>query len=105
MEDPVSSKSVARVATSKIHSAKIEAGVMLWEKHVIPAMKAAAGFRHVYVLGDDKAGTVMTISMWDTEAHASAWEKSETQQSLRTKLAEHVTSMPTPEAFHVKLEG
>jgi heme-degrading monooxygenase HmoA len=103
--DKMSTKQVARVAKSKIHAEKIEEGRILWEQQVIPAMKAAPGFRHVYVLGDDKTGAVMTISLWDTEAHADDWEKCETQCALRNRLAGYVASVPTPETYHVKIEA
>jgi heme-degrading monooxygenase HmoA len=96
---------VARVAQTKVHSKMIEAGVILWEKQVIPAMKSAEGFRHVYVLGDDATHTIMTISLWDSEAAAEAWDNSETQKTLRGHLTEFVTSMPMPETFLVKLEA
>ncbi len=96
---------VARIATTTVHSAKIEDGRLHWEQHIIPAMKRAQGFRHLYVLGDDKTNRVTTISLWDSEADAEAWEKSEVQQALRSGLSSAVTSMPTPEVFHIKLEA
>lgn len=101
----MSSNHVARVAQTKVHSKMIEAGIILWEHHVIPAMKSAKGFRHVYVLGDDATNTIMTISLWDCEANAEAWERSEVQQALRGQLTEHVTSLPMPELFQVKIEA
>jgi len=96
---------VARVAKTKIQMDKVEAGRVLWERQVIPAMKAAAGFRHVYVLGDDKSGTVMTLSLWDSEAHADAWEKCEAHNSLRHHLGGYVASLPTTETYQVKIEA
>jgi heme-degrading monooxygenase HmoA len=101
----MSANQVARVATTKINAELVEPGRTLWEQRIIPAMKAAPGFRHVYVLGDDKTGTVMTISLWDNEANAEAWEKCEAHQTMRNHLASFIKSLPTPDTFHVKLEA
>jgi heme-degrading monooxygenase HmoA len=96
---------VARVATAKIPAEMIGPGRTLWEQRIIPAMKAAPGFRHVYVLGDDKSGTVMTISLWDSEAQAEAWEQCEAHKTMRGHLGSLMKSVPTPDTFHVKLES
>jgi heme-degrading monooxygenase HmoA len=88
-----------------INPLKVAVGKLFWERTIIPAMKQAPGFRHLYVLGDDKTNTVMTISLWESEAAADAWEKSESQKSLRSGLLEHVSHMPAPQVYQVKLEA
>ncbi|PRX24030.1 hypothetical protein B0G75_12473 [Paraburkholderia sp. BL18I3N2] len=96
---------VARVAMTTVEPGRIESGTLFWLQSIIPAMKQAAGFRHIYVLGDHKTNRVMTISIWDTEADAVAWDNSEIQKSLRGGLSSHVSDLPVPEMFQIKLEA
>lgn len=65
----------ARMAMNTVRSEKLDEGKRVWESEIIPAMKSQKGFKNVYVLGNDKEKKIVTISFWETEADADAWEK------------------------------
>ena len=95
----------ARVTTSHVHGQKVEEGKRLWAEQVIPTMKKHKGFRHAYILGDDKTGRMITLSLWDTEADANAWGQCEPQKKLSGQLKDKVKDPMEPELYEIKLEG
>ena len=94
---------IARVGITKVHPHKIDEGRQLWEQKIIPAMKKQKGFKNVFVLGDPKTRRVITVSIWESEADAQAWEKSQDQSALKNQLKDKAEAVPTPEHYEVQL--
>ena len=96
---------IARVASSKADRKHAEGARQLWEKEIIPAMKKHRGFRNLYVLGDDKNGRVLTISIWDSEEAAKGWDSSEDFRRFRSALGPHVEHVPQPDHYTVEIHS
>lgn len=96
---------IARVASSNAHRDRTEEARQLWEREIIPAMKKHRGFRNVYVLGDEKSGRVLTISIWDSEEAARAWDASDDISRFKQALSKHVEHVPQPDQYTVQLHG
>ena len=96
---------IARVASTQIHHDKVEEGTRLWQEHIIPAMRKYKGFKHIYILGDDKTRRVMTISLWENAEDADKWAHSEEIRTFTSRLADKVTHESHVEVFEVKLQG
>src|SRR5436305_7576784 len=47
--------------------------VHLFENEVVPVLRQQAGFRHAMTLGYQGETQVTAISLWDTKAHADAY--------------------------------
>ena len=62
----------ARVFNSQLVSGKTDEVVSIWRDKVAPAMKQAKGFTGAYLVGDRKTDKGLTITLWETEADASA---------------------------------
>jgi heme-degrading monooxygenase HmoA len=62
----------ARVINSQVKSGKTDDAVSIWREKVAPGLKQAKGFKGAYLVGDRKTGKGVTITLWETEADASA---------------------------------
>ncbi len=62
----------ARVATVQVQPGKMEEFLRRYRAEQVPALQAARGFREARVLTDAHTGTVMGVTVWETEADAKA---------------------------------
>jgi heme-degrading monooxygenase HmoA len=62
----------ARVINSLLKSEKVDDAVSIWRDKVAPGLKQAKGFKGAYLVGDRKTGKGVTITLWETEADATA---------------------------------
>ena len=65
----------ARVTRFHLKTDKIETGVKLYEKSVIPAAKAESGFCRLSLMVNRSTGEGMSITFWESEELALANEK------------------------------
>ncbi len=66
-----------RIVSLKILPGKIDEFKKLYVGHAIPALRAAPGCRHVYLLeNDENMDEVFSITIWESREHAVAYENS-----------------------------
>lgn len=94
---------IARVGVTRIRPRDVEASRRLWEDEIIPAMRKHEGFRHLYVLGNDRTNQVITISIWDSEEAAAAWARSDDLRRFKIGLKPY--REPVPGTFDITLHA
>jgi len=66
----------ARVINSQLVSGKSDEAVSIWRDKLGPVIKQAKGFKGAYIIGDRNTGKGVTITLWETEADATAMNAS-----------------------------
>ena len=66
----------ARLINSQLKPEKVGDAVAIWRDKVGPDLKKLKGFKGAYLVGDRKTGKGVTITLWETEADATAMNAS-----------------------------
>jgi len=95
----------ARLTTFQIKTDKIEEGIDLYNKSVVPALKSQKGFKKTYLLVNDKTGDGVSIGLWETETDVLASEQNLFYQEQLIKFLD-LLSDPTyiREDYEVKVK-
>ena len=93
-----------RVVTSQVKPETVIEAIQIWRGQVIPILKGIKGFKRGYLSGDRNSGKSMAISIWETEADATAWHTSGKYAEVMALFANHFTAAPTQEQFEVFAE-
>ncbi len=94
----------ARVTTVDIVPGKEDETVEIWRKDIVPLVKAQAGFKAAYVLGDTESHRGMSVTLWESEADMKASEDSGAVQEALSKFVGLFAGPPKQERFEVLLE-
>ena len=92
-----------RIIRSQIVPESTEESLAIWREQVMPLVRQQPGFRGAYVLGDRETGAGVTITLWESEAHATAVDTSGFFQQAIGPFAPLLRSQPTREQFEVLL--
>lgn len=65
----------ARITKFHLKKEKIDTGVKLYQKSVVPAARAEKGFRRLSVMVNRSSGEGLSITYWESEELALANEK------------------------------
>ncbi|NHJ85993.1 MAG: hypothetical protein FK734_11060 [Asgard group archaeon] len=65
-----------RLATANIETNKLQKGITIWNEKDMPLMKSAKGYRGAYLLTNQGKGTVISMTLWDSQEDAIADEQS-----------------------------
>ena len=95
----------ARVVTTQMKPDSFDEAVRIYNESVVPAARAQAGFKHIYLFSDRSAGKSYSIAIWETEADMLASEASGYLKEQLGKFAELFTAPPVTEHFEVAAEG
>jgi heme-degrading monooxygenase HmoA len=93
-----------RIVTTQLKPGTVDQAIQIWHDRVVPTLKAAKGFKHSYLSGDRNSGKSMAISIWETEADATAWVSSGRYAEVIAHFAQHFTAPPAQEQFEVFVE-
>jgi hypothetical protein len=69
-----------------------------FENEVLPLLRKQAGFKEEITLANPTSQEAVAISLWDTKAHAEAYNKNHYPEVLRT-LAEMIDGTPKVQTF------
>lgn len=66
-----------RIVSLKILPGKMQEFKRLYTDHSVPALRAAPGCRHVYLLeSEERDDEVFSVTIWDSREHAQEYERS-----------------------------
>jgi quinol monooxygenase YgiN len=95
----------ARVTTVSIQPDNVAETSRIFNESIVPAVKAAAGNRGIFLLADEATGKVMAISLWDSQAIGDAYAESEAYQELIGKVRQFFTAPASLAAYTVTAQG
>jgi heme-degrading monooxygenase HmoA len=95
----------ARFTILHIKPHKIDAGIHLYERSVIPAAKTQKGYKGAYLMADRSAGKAISITVWDSEEDALANEKNLYYQEQVTKFIPFYSAPPIREGYEIIVQG
>ena len=93
----------ARVITSQFKPGKTDEAVALWKDSVAPSLKQTKGFKGAYLVGDRKSGKGVAVTLWESEADATAMDTSGQYQKTLAKFGDMFAGTPTREIYEVFL--
>ena len=93
----------ARAITLPIQPGKVDQAIEVFGKTIAPMFKQQKGFIDGYLLGDGKTGNTVSLTLWDTEANASAVETSGFYQKWVAMLSDIMTGPSVREQNEVYL--
>jgi heme-degrading monooxygenase HmoA len=91
----------ARVITTQLKPGQTDSAIKVWQDSAVPLLKKQPGFQGAYLVGDRTTGKGVTITLWDSEANASAMDSSGQYQRAVAMFAELLAAPPSREQFEV----
>jgi heme-degrading monooxygenase HmoA len=95
----------ARVTTVQLRPDAVDASIGIYQQEILPIIQAQPGFQRVYLLTDRATGNGVSITVWNSEADAQAYESSGTYRQLVAKLAANFAASPTLATYDVSVQG
>jgi heme-degrading monooxygenase HmoA len=62
----------ARLVVGFIQPGRLDEAVQLWQDSVLPSVQQQAGFKGVRLMVDRKNNRIVSLGLWETEAHFQA---------------------------------
>jgi heme-degrading monooxygenase HmoA len=94
----------ARVITSQLKAGSIDEVTSIWRDSIAAQLKHSKGFKGGYMTGDRQTSKGVVITLWETEADATAVDSSGQYQQILGLLSDHLTAPPQREQFEVLVE-
>jgi hypothetical protein len=94
----------ARLTIMSFKIDRIEEGIKIYQKSVIPAAKKQKGFMGAYLLIDQKAGKAISITHWRSEKLALANEENLYYQEQLVKFLDVMIPPVIKEAYDVRVK-
>ncbi len=91
----------ARLTTLNVREDKIDEGITIYEKSVIPAARKQKGFVAAYLLSDRKTGKGISVTFWKSEEDALANEQNRYYQEQLIKFIDLMQTPPIREGYEV----
>lgn len=76
-----------RAITLPIQRGKVDEAIRLFRDSIAPMFKQRKGFKDGYLVGDRNTGKAVSITLWETEADATALDTSGFYQQWTGMLA------------------
>lgn len=93
----------ARLVTGHIVPEKLDEAINLWLSEVLPSVQQQAGFENVRLLVDRATCRVVTMGLWESEAHFQAtagWNEDQV-----AKFAMLFSALPEVGGYEVIYDG
>jgi heme-degrading monooxygenase HmoA len=94
----------ARIITSQLKSGSIDEVTNIWRDSIASQLKHSKGFKGGYMTGDRQTSKGVVITLWETEADATAVDSSGQYQQILGLLSDHLAAPPQREQFEVLVE-
>lgn len=95
----------ARVTTVSVQADKVAETTRIYNESILPAIKAAAGNRGVYLLIDNASGKGVSITFWNTQADGETYDSSGAYREQVGKVAPFFSAPPTLATYEVAAQG
>jgi len=82
-----------RIVAGRAAPGKLQEFKKLYEAGVIPALMETEGCRYAYLMAGRDEEEVMSVTLWDTRAHADAYEASGRYEELLAKVRPAMSSL------------
>ncbi len=94
----------AGVMTFRVAPGKTEEAVLIYLGSVVPKMREQRGFRGGLVLSNSEVDEGYTITLWETEEDAEAYESSGTYREQVAKFGDTLAVPPTRKIYEVSMQ-
>jgi heme-degrading monooxygenase HmoA len=94
----------ARVVTINTKPGSMDEGINIYENSIVPAMHKQSGFKGTTFLTNKDTNTVVSISLWETEADMQAGEASGYLQTQFAKAAHLFAAPPANAHYEVRVQ-
>jgi heme-degrading monooxygenase HmoA len=94
----------ARIITSQLKPGMLEQATSIWRESIVPSLKNTKGFRGGYMNSDPHTGKGTVVTLWETEADASAMNSSGQYQQSIAQFASLLVSTPDLEQIEVMVQ-
>ena len=95
----------ARVTMVQVKPTDADEVIKIYGDNVVPAAKSQKGYKGVLMLTDRKTGKGISITLWESEEHAIATEKSGFYQQQLDRFKGHFTKPPVQEGYEVSIQA
>lgn len=92
---------IARVVSVMSRPESIPEVKSIYDGSIMPVLKQQAGLTAAYLFVNPTTGEGMSVTLWQSEAQAQAYESAGTYQQLLGQLRQFFTSQPTVKTFDV----
>lgn len=82
-----------RMITLPVQSQRVDEAVKLFKNTIAPMFQQQKGLKAGYLVGDKSSGKVESITLWETEADASALDTSGFYDQWTSMLKPHLSGM------------
>ena len=94
----------AGVLTFWVAPGKTEEAVLIYLGSVVPKMREQRGFRGGLVLSNPEVDEGYTITLWETQDDAEAYESSGAYREQVAKLGDTLAEPPTRKIYEVSIQ-
>ena len=94
----------AGVLTFRVAPGKTEEAVLIYLGSVVPKMREQRGFRCGLVLSNPEVDAGYTITLWETQDDAEAYESSGAYREQVAKLGDTLAEPPTRKIYEVSIQ-
>jgi heme-degrading monooxygenase HmoA len=95
----------ARIISGLIRPDKREETISIFRDKLIPRAKAQEGFNELFLLLDSKTNKFHIITLWETEKHMSAGERTMYLVKQLGSIVSHFAEPPTTERFEIMVKS
>ena len=95
----------ARVTSVSVQLDKVAETTRIYNESILPAIKAAAGNRGVFLLIDPATGKGLSITVWNSQAEGEAYDSSGTYREQVAKVAAFFSGPPSLATYEVAAQG
>ncbi len=96
---------IARVTSVSVQPGNVAEVTRIYNESILPAVKAAAGNRGVFLLIDAANGKGMSITVWNSQAEAEAYDSSGTYREQVAKIASFFAAPPSLATYEVAAQA
>ncbi len=93
-----------RIVSAQIVNGKRAEAIRLWQEKVAPAFRDLKGFRQGFLLTSPDKGTYVSVSIWETEADARAFESGGLYKQLVDKFEGVLATAPVRELYELNAQ-
>jgi heme-degrading monooxygenase HmoA len=94
----------ARIISSQLKPGTLEQATSIWRDLIVPSLENTKGFRGGYMNSDPHTGKGTVVTLWETQADASAMNSSGQYQHSIALFANLLESAPDLEQIEVMVQ-
>lgn len=95
----------ARLTTLVVKLDRVDEGITVYRKSVVPAAKKQKGFVAAYLLADRQTGKAISLTFWKSEEDALANERNRYYQEQLVKFIDFLQAPPIREGYEVAVKS